>query len=911
MSLLNYLPGRQIDIFLPNDERHKAVFAIAELDDVIASHNEYNFAPTKNYPVDASGQNINDRAYDRDPAAQAEVKHIAQNLQPERLINTSRDAEGTPIVTQSGIVISGNNRTMSIKLAASEYPEKYKQYVDFLKEELPAFGISETAFQARNFNRPVIVRVDFNITNPTTADLAKFNKDTKKAVRPIDRAIALRKILSGNERCISIISSIVGNYETFSEFRANFSDEKKMRDTLLDCNIIIRQEMNNYWQENGFSDSGMELLENMIAGLVLEPDAIIAADEPGVRRFRNIIITSLPVLIKNNSLPEPYRLTRWINEAIIIENKIVQSGLSFTDYIAQIPLHESRHEIKSVYMNRLLKRGRNAFKDNIERYNNSAERQGTAMLWDDVITPEEMFQKYIIDEIIPAEREIIEKYYSPSEKMDGSDSRQEQSNIEALESEYAEWCRLNPFCTKGQMGKKKKELYKKHGIDEYRATKNNIHTLIRMLSHQPAMAAADGGQLLPVTYYSSAYAPMTWAQMRETEVTERNNYTTKQFERFQKKYLINDNDNVIWVSPDKNVAVSYAALADDRDAVLSMTAEELEQFMDDNDIYLNEYSSNSGALITESNDGDEGFIFLITNQKMKRGGVVQYKIPEQEPLLLKEPGEQPRLDFPEFPKESVFLPDNSIRKEKKKPALQPNVGQIGIYYFPKKVIPETKILSSRNAFKFLVDHCYDYKTFEMQETFWLLFLNRANVIIGYHELSKGSVTGTIVDLKLLTALASEMLASGVIVSHNHPSSNLQPSEEDKKVTSKIQEALKLIECTLLDHIIVAKRRTNPSGTMITSVSFDYISFNDEGFLSYEDGGKVKLEKGGIVKGKLHSDGGEKFKLKGTDTVVELEADEGVINRRSMLSKQKMTVSGTPCEIASKINQVGGGVKFNC
>lgn len=686
MSIFNYLPGRQIDIFLPNDERHKAVFAIAELDEIFASHNENNFAPSKNYPVDATGQNINDRAYDRDPAAQAEVKHIAQNLQPERLINTSRDAEGTPIVTQSGIVISGNNRTMSIKLAAAEFPDKYSAYVNFLKEELPAFGISETAFQARNFIRPVLVRVDFNITNPKTSDLAKFNKDTKKAVRPIDRAIALRKILSGNERCISIISGIVGNYETFSEFRSNFHDEKKMRDTLLDCNIIIRQEMNNYWQDNGFSDAGMELLENMIAGLVLEPDAIMAADEPGVRRFRNIIITSLPVLLKNNSLPEPYRLIRWINEAIIIENKIVQSGLSFTDYIAQIPLHEKRDDIKSVFINRLLKRGRNAFKDNMERYNNSAERQGTAMLWDDVITPEEMFQSYIIDEIIPAEREIIEKYYySPLKKKDAP--KQEQPNIEVLESEYAEWCRMNPFCTKGQMGKKKKELYKKHGIDEYRETRENIHTLIRILSHQPAMVAADGGQLVPITYYSSAYAPMSWAQMRETEVTDRNNYTSKQFDRLQKKYLISENDPVIWVSPKKEAAASYAALAEEREKVLSMSDSELNQFINENQIYLNEYSSDSGILIPESNDGDDGFIFLMTKQKMKNGG--------------------------------------------------------------------------------------------------------------------------------------------------------------------------------------------------------------------------------IVKGKLHSEGGEKFRLKGTDTVVELEADEGVINRRAMLSNNKMTVSGTPCEIASKINQIGGGVKFNC
>lgn len=685
MTRFNYLPGRQIDIFLPNDERHKAVFAIAELDDILASHNEHNYTPTINYPVDSSGQNINDRAYDRDPKAQAEVIYIAQNLQPERLINTSRDAEGTPIVTQNGIVISGNNRTMSIKLAAADFPEKYTAYVNFLKEELPAFGISETAFQSRNFIRPVLIRVDFNVINPTTSDLAKFNKDTKKAVRPIDRAIALRKILTGNERCINIISGIVGNYETFSEFRANFSDEKKMRDALLDCNIIIRQEMNNYWQDNGFSDAGMDLLENMIAGLVLEPDAIIAADEPGVKRMRSIIITSLPVLIKNESLPEAFRLNKWINQAIILEGRIVQSGLSFVDYIAQIPLHDSRPEEKAVYMNRLLKKGRNAFKDGIEKYNNSAERQGTAMLWDDEITPEEMFDRYVVEQILPAERDIITKYYHPpGQKPKDSE---EISAIERLQTEYAEWFRKTPFCTTNQRRFKKRELYKKYGIDEFEAARHDIHTLIRMLNNEPAMAAADGGQLLPVIYYTSAERTMTWAQMRETEVEDRQNYTHKQFKKIAGKYSIRDDDKVIWVSPNKAVAVSYAALAEDRDMILELPPEKLDEYMHEHGIYFDEIESKKGILIKESNDGDDGFIFLL-----------------------------------------------------------------------------------------------------------------------------------------------------------HP---------------------------------------------------------------------VKLKKGGIVKGKLHSEGGVKFKLTGTDTVVELEADEGVINRRAMLSKEKMTVTGTPCEIASKINQVGGGVKFDC
>jgi hypothetical protein len=412
MKFLDYLPGRAIEIYLPNNERHKGIFAITELDDLLASHNEYNFQPTVGYPVDENGQNINDRAYDRDPAAQAHVQYIAQNLIPERLINTSRDAEGSPIITKDGIVISGNNRTMSLKLAANEYPDKFKRYVDLLKEEIESFGISKDKLENDKFKKPVLVRIDFSIINPTTADLAKFNKDTKKSVRPVDRSIAMGKILMNNERCINIISEIVSKYETFSDFRANFSDEKKMRDALLGCDLIIQTELNNYWQENGFSDQGMELIESMIAGIVLSKDAILASEEPGVKRMRNIIVTSLPVLLKNKNLPPEYTLIPYINEAIILEDMMLKTGLSFTDYIAQLPLlYYERPSEKAVFMNRLLKKGRNTFKDTIERYNYSAENQTTSMLWDDKISSEEMFQAYIENSIYPEEREIIYKYY--------------------------------------------------------------------------------------------------------------------------------------------------------------------------------------------------------------------------------------------------------------------------------------------------------------------------------------------------------------------------------------------------------------------------------------------------------------------------------------------------------------------
>ena len=93
----------------------------------------------------------------------------------------------------------------------------------------------------------------------------------------------------------------------------------------------------------------------------------------------------------------------------------------------------------------------------------------------------------------------------------------------------------------------------------------------------------------------------------------------------------------------------------------------------------------------------------------------------------------------------------------------------------------------------------DYK-----EIFCLLCLNRANEVLGYSVISTGGVAGTVVDLKIIFQIALKSHSSGIIVSHNHPSSNVQPSKQDTELTHKIHKAGKLLDITLLDHIIITR-----------------------------------------------------------------------------------------------------------
>jgi DNA repair protein RadC len=104
----------------------------------------------------------------------------------------------------------------------------------------------------------------------------------------------------------------------------------------------------------------------------------------------------------------------------------------------------------------------------------------------------------------------------------------------------------------------------------------------------------------------------------------------------------------------------------------------------------------------------------------------------------------------------------------------------------------------------------------LHEEFWILFLNRSNKVINRMKLSQGGISGTVTDVRLVMKKAIECLASGIIVCHNHPSGNLNPSESDNKITQKIKEAGNLMDIQLLDHLIISDK--------------DYYSFADNGVL---------------------------------------------------------------------------------
>ncbi|MGY3055591.1 DNA repair protein RadC [Pedobacter sp. UYEF25] len=159
---------------------------------------------------------------------------------------------------------------------------------------------------------------------------------------------------------------------------------------------------------------------------------------------------------------------------------------------------------------------------------------------------------------------------------------------------------------------------------------------------------------------------------------------------------------------------------------------------------------------------------------------------------------------------------NLTSKETKNQLSIHQVAEIEVSYHPHfKASERPKISSSLVCYEIL-KHNWNNNTIEYKEDFNILLLNRANNVLGIHQISTGGQAGTVVDPKMIFSVALKAGAASIILSHNHPSGNLNPSEQDRSITGRLVECGKLLDINILDHMIVTKNA--------------YFSFLDEGLM---------------------------------------------------------------------------------
>jgi DNA repair protein RadC len=144
------------------------------------------------------------------------------------------------------------------------------------------------------------------------------------------------------------------------------------------------------------------------------------------------------------------------------------------------------------------------------------------------------------------------------------------------------------------------------------------------------------------------------------------------------------------------------------------------------------------------------------------------------------------------------------------------IAEVSLIYKSKvKASERPKVTCSKDAYNYF-NETWNPDTIEHVEEFKILLLNRSNSVLGIMTVSKGGMSGSVADIRIIFQAAIKANASGIIISHSHPSGNLNPSESDTRLTQKVKEAGNIMDIQLLDHLI------------LTSES--YYSFTDSGIL---------------------------------------------------------------------------------
>ena len=239
-------------------------YVLTEAGTASASHDINNaFEPTEGFPIDENGESVNDRDYKRDTDAQRIVRDIANNYD-------SRALQSPVIVSKDGVVLSGNNRTMSGDIAAQQGTDK--AYIDHLREFGQMYGFTPEQIDGMKHPRVVFVPDEQLPYDATT--FARFNAEQQKKQSKPEHAVKLGKIVPDN-----VFTSITNDISRFDRLSDYYADDKAVSSAisqLLGAGVINEMQLPEMRTGNSLSAAGKELIENTLIGKVFQtsPDAV-------------------------------------------------------------------------------------------------------------------------------------------------------------------------------------------------------------------------------------------------------------------------------------------------------------------------------------------------------------------------------------------------------------------------------------------------------------------------------------------------------------------------------------------------------------------------------------------------------------------------------------------------------------
>lgn len=284
----------------------KGTWKLVEADTPTASHDENTFSKTENFPKSKDGGTINDRDYEHDRQAQEIVLSIATNFDGRAV-----SFDNPVILTTDGVVISGNNRTMSSKLAAQKGTDK--KYIEALENRAKKFGFTKD--EVASYKNP---RVVFEVEAPqeyNTQEFSKYNEQTSKTMSPIEQAVKVSKLM--NDTTLGYIADEVKEFDTMGELYANKKAVNDIFNNLQTSGIINEMTRPQFVSDDGITGAGKEFLETVLIGSVVNENNIRALSKDGAKSIRRKLARAITPLVQNKGM-KGYSINNELNEAIQI-----------------------------------------------------------------------------------------------------------------------------------------------------------------------------------------------------------------------------------------------------------------------------------------------------------------------------------------------------------------------------------------------------------------------------------------------------------------------------------------------------------------------------------------------------------------------------------------------------------------
>lgn len=312
------IEGDEDEIYV-GKETIQGKWKLVEADAPSASHDEITFHKTEGFPTGANGTTINDRDYEHDTQAQETVLDIASDFDGRAL-----GFDSPVVVTQDGVVTSGNNRTMSSKLAARKGTDT--KYIEALKKRARKFGF--TADDVAKFEHPRVVFETEHKGGYTTDEFAKYNESGKKAKSPIEKAVEVSKRMK--PQVVESIAETISQFDTMGELYADRKAGRDVFNTLIESGIIQKTDLPQYYTDGAVTAAGKEFVETVLIGSVIDEGNIRALNSEGGKSIRQKLVKAIVPLIENKGM-KGYSINKELNEAVNIAVEVSKNHDKFPD----------------------------------------------------------------------------------------------------------------------------------------------------------------------------------------------------------------------------------------------------------------------------------------------------------------------------------------------------------------------------------------------------------------------------------------------------------------------------------------------------------------------------------------------------------------------------------------------------